>query len=140
LEREVLSLPSKSPNPLSYPENTRLLSEFGRLVPPDILSEAKLRCNEIEDRLSDAGGRRVNLDIGYLDHNKIVLGSVKQAGQKIFLRDGVYADLAGRYQPFEWTFPDFRDGRYDSEFSAMCRIYLEQLRARRRRPDDCLSV
>jgi len=123
----------------------RRLISFSRLVPPDILSEAKLRCNEIEDRLSGAGGRPVNLDIGYLDHNKIVLGSLKQAGQKIYLRDGVYADLvgryrSGRYQPFEWTFPDFRDGRYDAEFSAMRRIYLERLRARRGRPDTRLSV
>jgi hypothetical protein len=47
----------------------------------------------------------------------------------------VYADLiaryrAGRYQPFEWTFPDFRDGRYDQELSTIRRTYLAQLRNR----------
>ena len=76
----------------------------------------------------------MNLDIGYLDHNKIVLASVKYAGQKIHLGDGIYADLiaryrGGRYQPFEWTVPDFRDGRYDGELAQIRRTYLNQLRA-----------
>jgi len=111
----------------------RLLS-FARLVSPGTLAAAKLACNGIENRLTGARGRRVNLDVGYLDHNKLVLASVKPAGQKIYLSDGVYADLiarykAGRYQPFEWTFPDFRDGRYDGELAAIRRTYIDQLRS-----------
>ena len=111
----------------------RRLVAFADLVPPESLRPAKLRCNEIEDRLSAAHGRRVNVDIGYLDHNKIVLASLKYAGQKIHLGDGVYADLVarykhGRYQPFEWTFPDFRDGRYDEELGRIRRRYLDQRR------------
>lgn len=122
----------------------RRLAAFERLVPPESLRAIKLHSNAIEDELageaavlratgSPAGGRRVNLDVGYLDHAKVVLGSLKPAGQKIHLGDGVYADLVGRYrdgryQPFEWTFPDFRDGRYDPDLAAMRRRYLEQLR------------
>lgn len=111
----------------------RRLVTFAALVPPESLRTAKLCCNEIEDRLSSGGRRQVNLDVGYLDHHKIVLASVKCAGQKIHLGDGVYADLVarykhGRYQPFEWTFPDFRDGRYDDELSRIRKIYLDQSR------------
>ena len=111
----------------------RRLVSFADLVPPESIRTAKLRCNEIEDRMSAERRRRVNLDIGYLDHNKIVLASVKYAGQKIHLGDGVYADLVarykdGRYQPFEWTFPDFRDGRYDGELAQIREQYLRQLR------------
>ncbi len=114
----------------------RRLVTLTNLVPPESIRTAKLRCNEIEDRLIAAGGRRVNLDIGYLDHNKLVLASVKYAGQKIHLGDGVYADLVarykhGRYQPFEWTFPDFRDGRYDDELDQIRKTYLQQLRQNR---------
>lgn len=108
----------------------RLLS-FQQLVPPESLREAKLITNSIEDEMAVNHQRRVNLDVGYLDHNKIVLGSVKYAGQKIHLGDGIYADLvaryrAGRYRPFEWTFPDFRDGRYDDELLQIRSTYLKQ--------------
>ncbi len=109
----------------------RRLISFERLVAPETLRQAKLATNQLEDQLAIAGHRQVNLDVGYLDHNKVVLGSVKYAGQKIHLGDGIYADLVGRYrdgryQPFEWTFPDFRDGRYDQELTHMRAIYLRQ--------------
>jgi hypothetical protein len=111
----------------------RRLVSFQQLVPPDCLSSAKHICNDIEGRLSEERGRTVNLDIGYLDHNKIVLASFKGAGQKIYLTNGVWADMVarykgGRYRPFEWTFPDFRDGRYDRELLQVRQRYLEQLR------------
>src|SRR5262249_42957684 len=111
----------------------RRLISCARLVPPEIIADAKLRCNDLEDSLANDKGRRVNLDIGYLDHNKIVLASLKYAGQKIHLHSGVYADLiarygGGHYRPFEWTFPDFKDGRYDEELGKIRRRYLEQLK------------
>ena len=117
---------------MGAPLRRRLVSFLG-LRTPDRLPASKLACNEIEDRLRGAKGRTVNLDAGYLDHNKIVLASCKGAGQKIYLGQGVWADLVarcrdGRYRPFEWTFPDFRDGRYDSELGEIRRIYLGQLR------------
>ena len=112
---------------------SRRIISFFQLVPPDSIVAAKHICNEIEDRLAGPRGRLLNLDVGYLDHNKIILASFKGAGQKIYLKDGVWADLvaryrAGRYSPFEWTFPDFRDGRYDQELSKIRQTYLAQLR------------
>lgn len=112
----------------------RRLLAFERLVPPESLVDAKLRCNAWEDSdLAEPGGRKVNLDVGYLDHNKVVLASVKFAGQKIHLGQGIYADLvaryeAGKYQPFPWTFPDFKTGRYDADLVAIRALYLGQLK------------
>ena len=111
----------------------RRLVSFETLLPPTVSAEMKLRCNAIEDTLACEGKRIVNLDAGYLDNNKVVLASAKGAGQKIYLDKGIYADFVGRYkggryQPFDWTFPDFRDGRYDQELMTMRRIYLEQMR------------
>jgi hypothetical protein len=114
-------------------ELRRRLVSFARLAPPESIREAKLACNKIENDLARDRCRRVNLDVGYLDHNKIVLASAKYAGQKIHLGDGIYADLIarfrdGRYAPFEWTFPDFRDGRYDRELKVIRSIYAEQIK------------
>jgi hypothetical protein len=116
----------------------RRLVSFSSLVLPDSISGAKHICNAIEDQLAGPQGRLVNLDVGYLDHNKIVLASFKGAGQKIYLKDGVWADLVaryreGRYAPFEWTFPDFRDGRYDHELLQIRQVYLAQRKLERMR-------
>lgn len=111
----------------------RRLIGLEELFPPERIGAAKHRCNELEAELkASTSGRAFNLDIGYLDHAKLVLASMKPAGQKIYLGDGVYADPiaryeAGRYQPFPWTFPDFRDGRYDAELGELRTMYLRQL-------------
>jgi hypothetical protein len=116
----------------------RRLVAFEKLMSPTEIVEMKLQCNRIEDASAIDGKRIVNLDAGYLDHNKIVLASAKGAGQKIYLDQGIYADLVGRYkkgryQPFDWTFPDFRDGRYDKEILTIRQIYLQQMREWRKR-------
>jgi hypothetical protein len=115
----------------------RRLISFLQLFPPDHLGRAKHISNEIEEELAKDGGRIVNLDIGYLDENKIVLASFKGAGQKIYLGNGAWADLvaryrSGRYSPFEWTFPDFRDGRYDQELQTIRNTYRKQLKSLRK--------
>ncbi len=112
----------------------RSILSFDRLVSPGELVDFKHECVELEASLAQSPGHRsVNLDPGYLDHGKLVLGSLKPAGQKIYLARGVYADLVGRYgqeryRPFEWTFPDFSAGLYDEELGMIRRRYLEQLR------------
>jgi hypothetical protein len=55
----------------------RRLLAFEVLMPPDSLAETKLQCNAWERELAEAGRRTINLDVGYLDHNKIVLASMK---------------------------------------------------------------
>ena len=111
----------------------RKLLAFERLYTPALIVSMKLECNDIETSFSHDGKRTVNLDAGYLDHNKFLLASAKVAGQKVYLDKGIYADLSGRYkagkyQPFEWSFPDFKDGRYDDELLAIRNIYMQQIK------------
>ncbi len=114
----------------------RRLIAFSRLMPPEELPAAKLDAAGIEEKLRRPPGRRVNLDAGYLDDHKLVLASFKRAGQKVYLERGVYADLVcrfagGRFKNFEWTFPDFRDGRYEKDLLQIRALYMEQLRKTR---------
>jgi hypothetical protein len=111
----------------------RRLFSFERLYAPTFIVEMKLECNDVEAALADEGNRTVNLDAGYLDHNKFLLASAKEAGQKVYLDRGIYADISGRfkagkYRPFEWSFPDFKDGRYDAELLAIRNLYRQQLK------------
>ena len=81
----------------------------------------KLKTVAIENRLSRTGKRRINLDPGYLDLQRVVLLSGKEGPQKIYLRNGVWADLVlmkekEGYRDLPWTFPDLRDGRYNDFF------------------------
>ena len=57
----------------------RRLYSFETLQLPTFLVEMKIRCNQLEQQLSVDGKRTVNLDAGYLDHNKVVLASAKEA-------------------------------------------------------------
>ncbi|GBD36600.1 hypothetical protein HRbin36_01725 [bacterium HR36] len=114
------------------PNLRRRLVSFKACDLPDKLAEYKIMTTALEVCLAKEGNRLVNVDIGYLDDNKIVLASCKKAGQKIYLAEGIWADLIarykqGRYQPFEWSFPDFKDGRYDEDLLKIRAIYLEQL-------------
>ena len=118
------------------PSLQRRLVSFSKMIPPESLPEVKLACNRIEEQLARRGRRQVNLDAGYLDHSKVVLASMKFAGQKIHLGQGVYADLMsryrkGRYRPLEWAFPDFRDGRYDRDLTRIRELYMAGRKERR---------
>lgn len=111
----------------------RTIISFKELVAPDDLPDIKLICNMIEDELSVGEKRRVNLDSGYIDHHKVVLASAKGAGHKIYIAKGIWADFAARYKkgafvPMEWSFPDFRDQRYNSELLEIRKQYLGQIR------------
>ena len=87
----------------------------------ELSSEWKSETKKIEQKLSNRGKRRINLDPGYLDLSRVVLLSGKEGSHKIYLRNGVWADLVllkdkGGYRNFPWTFPDIRTGRYDGFF------------------------
>jgi hypothetical protein len=109
----------------------RLFVSFSGMVFPNELAKIKIETNEIENGLAEKGRRKVNLDSGYLDYDKVVLASAKYNAQKIYLDLGIWADLTlrfekGRYFPYPWSFPDFRSGRYDGAFLDMRRLYKEK--------------
>lgn len=112
----------------------RRFVSFERLVAPEDLVEIKLWSNRIEEEHSvSEGGRRINLDPGYLDIFKVVLASAKPGWQKIHLGRGIWADPTlfyrkGAWHPFEWSFPDFRLGSYDRYFLDLRSAYKARLR------------
>jgi len=113
----------------------RVFVGFRDLVTPGDLPQVKIRTNGLETELARDFGtvaRPVNIDPGYLEQSKIVLASTKNFSHRIFLSDGIYAEVtmyfeARQWRRFPWTFPDFRSGRYDRFFMELRSAYRSQL-------------
>lgn len=114
------------------PDLKRIFFSFQHLINPGELASIKLQTNRIEEKLACEGKRRVNLDPGYMDYYKIVLASGKPSGQKIYLGQGIYADPALYYdrgwKPYDWGFPDFRQGEYNEILTTIRNLYKNQCR------------
>ena len=111
----------------------RQFVSFRELIHPARLPQIKIDCNAIEDQLAFSGSRKVNLDPGYMDYDKLVLASAKYNGHKIYLDLGIYADLTlrferGGYQAAPYAFPDFKSGRYEEAFLHIRAKYKGQMR------------
>lgn len=111
---------------------------FGELEPLEGLRRLKVESNEIERRLagdSTAGvARPVNIDPGYICPGKLVLFSGKDYSHRIYIGDGVYAEVTlewhkDGFSPLGHTFPDFRTAHYGEFFAGARRLYVEKLRA-----------
>jgi len=72
--------------------------------------------------------RPLNLDPGYLTRGKLVLTSTKDFAHRIYLRDGIFAEVTlfyrrGGWRHHEFTFADYRRADYHAFFDR-CREYL----------------
>lgn len=112
---------------------SRIFYSFRELIDPGDLAKIKRTTNEIEQQLAISNKRTVNIDAGYLDYGKVVLASTKFHNQKIYLGEGVYADMnllfeKGHFKPFEWTFPDFGEGIYEKVLLYIRNKYKSDIR------------
>lgn len=92
----------------------RRTASFLAPVHPGRLADIKLFSNQIEQEHAREGRRVINIDPGLLSAERLVLATGKNYTHRIYLRDGVYADLTlmyqgGDFQPFPWTYPDYQD-------------------------------
>jgi hypothetical protein len=73
-----------------------------------------LATNQIEDHYAHKGRRRVNIDPGYMLRERFVLASGKNFSHRIYIGEGIYADLTliyqkGSFKKLPWTYPDYSD-------------------------------
>lgn len=90
----------------------RRLWVFERLIDRGELASVKRLTNRIEYAYTEQGRRKINLDPGLLSLENFVLATGKNRAHRIYLRDGIFADLTlifrgGSYRPLEWTYPDY---------------------------------
>jgi len=86
---------------------------FAPLVSREHLASIKLATNTLEKSLSRAdSSRRLNIDPGLLSVENLVLATGKNFTHRIYLRDGIFAEVTlifqgGCFQTLPWTYWDY---------------------------------
>lgn len=106
---------------------------------PGELAAWKTATNQLEaeyarlpkDVGSEHGQQRpLNLDPGYVSQSKLVLATVKDRDHRIYVGDGIFAEVTLRYlrsgwTDNPWTYPDYRTAPVKA-FALQCRARLRQ--------------
>jgi hypothetical protein len=92
----------------------RRMLVFKDLIRQEDLPAIKLATNRLEGEYAKDSLRRVNIDPGYLLLERLVLASGKNFSHRIYLDNGIYADLTliyqhGGFRKLPWTYPDYAD-------------------------------
>jgi hypothetical protein len=109
---------------------------FEKLIDPGDLAAIKRFSNKLEDswrkKITDVK-RPVNLDPGYISASNMVLASTKNYAHRVYLGDGIYAELEYTFKKrgiefLPWTYPDYRTEHYQRFFLEARKKYLMSLR------------
>lgn len=113
------------------------IMSFDRLIRKDELAIKKIRTNEIEEMFAMKGEknlqRRINIDPGYVSDSKLVLASTKNFSHRIYIGQGIFAEVTMRYlrkcgfEPLEWTYPDYKTDLVKTFLESVRQKYMEQL-------------
>lgn len=120
---------------------TDLIKQFLVYSPPDFdaagIADCKLASNALEEEIAKTNRylvpRPLNIDPGYLTEAKLVLATTKDRDHRIYLRDGIFAEVTlhwnhGHWGANRWTYPDYQREDFQLFFTE-CR---NQLRIRQR--------
>ena len=115
----------------------RRFFSFSGLCDPALLPEWKLATNRIEHESAQRVGevRPINLDPGYVDGSRLVLASTRALSHRVYIGQGISAEVTMSYRRGEWvkrdyTFADFKTGRYDEFINQVRENHLARLQGR----------
>jgi hypothetical protein len=117
---------------MGWPLFRRFIS-FKDLIRPEDLIDVKLKTNHIEKQYVQEDKRKINIDPGYIALERLILATGKNYTHRIYLGQGIYADLTliyqrGTFQPLEWTYRDYSDPEMIDCFNRLREGYKNQLR------------
>ncbi len=108
---------------------------FKHPIPVEGLYQSKIWSNQLEVTIAEPENeqRFVNIDPGYLAPAKFVLFSSKDFSHRIYINDGIFAEITmlymhGQFHKMGWTYKDYWENR--SFFLAMRQKILSLARNR----------
>jgi len=111
---------------------TKVVIAMESLADPGGLADWKTSTNaweaEYAAKSNHDESRPVNLDPGYVSQAKLILATIKDRDHRIYLRDGIFAEvtlnyMGGRWVHHRWTYPDYRTEEV-ADFAMRCRNRL----------------
>ena len=110
------------------------LLAFENLIDLGSLPGHKLTSNKWEQAYTESHDyeevRPLNIDPGYLTEAKLVLATTKHRDHRIYLSQGIFAEVTlffqgNQWQSSRWTYPDYRREDFQSFFTK-CRAWLRE--------------
>jgi hypothetical protein len=106
----------------------RTVIGFETLISPEEILTYKLKAIELEGK-----HRTFNLDVGYMDADKVVLPSTKKGPFKLYAGRGLWLDMLltyakGRFSPTPWAFADFAQNPYEKDLLLIREGYKKMMR------------
>jgi hypothetical protein len=119
---------------MGWPLFRRFVS-FEKLISPEDIVRSKLKTNEIEQQYLDSGNRLVNIDPGLLSAERLILATGKNYIHRVYLSQGIYADVTlvykrGSFRSLDWTYPDYASEEVVLFFNEIRNNYMKYLRTR----------
>jgi len=119
------------------------LFTFSTLIRQDGLAKIKIITNSLENNIIVIDKnikknithhkRKINLDPGYITLNKYILASTKNGPSRIYINQGIYAEITLRFinksfVPCEYTYPNYKTNEYINFLNSVRLKYKLQLR------------
>ncbi len=113
---------------------TKTLVAFDGFLDPAGLADWKHQTNAWEELYAAESNhsetRPLNLDPGYMTQAKLVLATTKDRDHRIYLRDGMFAEVTLTYvgkqwQHHRWSYPSYRTTEV-ADFANQCRQRLRE--------------
>ena len=109
---------------------------FQTLVDPACLADVKVQTNALEQELAERRvfpePRPLNLDPGLLSLGKFILATTKDQAHRLYLRDGIFAEVTLRYYDgafdiWPWTYADYQTREVRDWLNQARTIYRQRL-------------
>lgn len=108
---------------------------YEKLIDPGEIARFKHESNQMEAEFNSGSrgpeDRPLNIDPGYISEAKLVLATTKDRDHRIYLRQGIFAEVTlhlhqGSWRSERWTYPDYQRKDFH-EFFSICRERLRGL-------------
>ena len=115
------------------PDLSRIFISLSNSIYRKEIVDVKIWTDSFERQTAVKGLRMVNIDPGYVCLEQVILATGKNYTHRVYLDEGVFADLAlvyekGSFRTLQWTYPDYGEISTIEIFNKLRTMFLADLR------------